>query len=389
LGLNSQQLKELEIFFGFLKKNPQALYSQELHFLKDYLESLGAKIPPQEHKEVPPKTKEPHVTKEETKAEKTEESYPEEEQEPDPELVPADNDSPLETGDESKDVTDEQFEEATSIKIQAMEAQREAKFDEALSLFTKAIVTNPHAGILYASRAQLLLEMKKPNAAIRDCNTAIKIAPDSAKGYKIRGRANRLLGNYEAALRDYQQGQKLDFDDNTKKLEAEIKPRADKIIAKRARLERQEREKEKEQREKDIKERKEAIRKAREEEAKRQAEEQEEGNPFEQFGGMPGFGMPGGGGGSTGGMPFGMNPETLQQIMSDPEMLAAMQDPSFMAKLSDIQKNPENISKYQNDPTVKRLINKFSNMFGGGGSGGGAAAPNFGSDFPSASEDVD
>ncbi len=35
--------------------------------------------------------------------------------------------------------------------------------------------------MLYASRAQTLLDSKKPNAAIRDCDAAIKINPDTAK----------------------------------------------------------------------------------------------------------------------------------------------------------------------------------------------------------------
>ena len=37
------------------------------------------------------------------------------------------------------------------------------------------------------------IRMKKPNAAIRDCDEAIKINPDSAQPYKWRGRAHRLV----------------------------------------------------------------------------------------------------------------------------------------------------------------------------------------------------
>ena len=35
--------------------------------------------------------------------------------------------------------------------------------------------------------------MEKPNAAIRDCDEAIKINADSAQPYKWRGRAHRLI----------------------------------------------------------------------------------------------------------------------------------------------------------------------------------------------------
>lgn len=67
-------------------------------------------------------------------------------------------------------------------------------FDEAIKLFTEAIFKNPLAS-MYAKRASCFIRMQKPNAAIRDCDEAIKINPDSAQPYKWRGRAHRLLFN--------------------------------------------------------------------------------------------------------------------------------------------------------------------------------------------------
>jgi len=365
------------------QKDPQVLHLPELHFLKSYLESLGADIPPLQEKPKPkeePKTKEIPKTKEVPKPK--EEPMEEEptDDEPDPDIVPADNDPPLPIGDTSKEVTDEMFEEATGLKIQAMDCQREGKFEESLNLFTKAIQINPLAGILYASRAQVLLDMKKPNAAIKDCETAIRIAPDSAKGYKIRGRAHRMLGLYELALRDYQLGQKLDFDETTKKLEMEIKPRADKVLEKKARSERLQREKEAREKEEERQRRKKA-----QQEAKQQSAQSE---PFGGMGGMPDFGGMGGMGGmgegmggGMGGMPFGMDPQMLNAVMNDPDVKQAMQDPTFLSKLADIQQNPQNISKYANDPVIAKLLGKFGNQF----SGTKGAADE---DFPTA-DDVD
>lgn len=37
------------------------------------------------------------------------------------------------------------------------------------------------------------IKMQKPNAAIRDCNRAISINPDSAQPYKWRGKAHRYI----------------------------------------------------------------------------------------------------------------------------------------------------------------------------------------------------
>lgn len=70
---------------------------------------------------------------------------------------------------------------------------------------------------------------------------------------------------------------------------------------------------------------------------------------LEWQGGVPGMaGMPG-----------------LNEILSDPEVLAAMQDPEVMVAFQDVAQNPANMSKYQNNPKVMNLISKLSAKFGG------------------------
>ena len=69
------------------------------------------------------------------------------------------------------------------------------------------------------------MKLKKPNAAIRDANAAIKLNPDSAQGYKWRGMAERLLGNLEAAEADLEKSCQLDYSDDANEALKEILPK--------------------------------------------------------------------------------------------------------------------------------------------------------------------
>ena len=71
----------------------------------------------------------------------------------------------------------------------------------------------------------VFIKLKKPNAAIRDCDEAIRINPDSAQGYKWRGRAHLLLGHWEEAAKDLQTACKLDYDEDADEWLREIKPK--------------------------------------------------------------------------------------------------------------------------------------------------------------------
>ena len=74
------------------------------------------------------------------------------------------------------------------------------------------------------------IKLKKPNAAIRDCDVAVEINPDSAQGYKWRGRAHQLLGHWEEASKDLQMACKLDFDEDANMWLKEIKPKVSKLL---------------------------------------------------------------------------------------------------------------------------------------------------------------
>jgi len=58
-GIPKQQLVQLQQFIAAMKAKPDILHHPDLAFLKEYLESLGATIPPKsEKKESSPKPEE-------------------------------------------------------------------------------------------------------------------------------------------------------------------------------------------------------------------------------------------------------------------------------------------------------------------------------------------
>ena len=75
------------------------------------------------------------------------------------------------------------------------------------------------------------MKVQKPIAAIRDCDEAIRLNPDSASGYKWRGKSNSLLGRWEEAARDLQTTCKLDYDDEANDMLKEIKEKVNKLTA--------------------------------------------------------------------------------------------------------------------------------------------------------------
>uniref|UniRef100_A0A4W2GMQ8 STI1 domain-containing protein n=2 Tax=Bos TaxID=9903 RepID=A0A4W2GMQ8_BOBOX len=236
------------------------------------------------------------------------------------------------------------MDQANDKKVAAIDALNDGELQKAIDLFTDAIKLNPRLAILYAKRASVFIKLQKPNAAIRDCDRAIEINPDSAQPYKWRGKAHRLLGHWEEAARDLALACKLDYDEDASAMLKEVQPRAQKIAEHRRKYERKREERE-------IKERIERVKKAWEEHERAQREEEARRQSGSQYGSFPG--------GFPGGMPG------LNEILSDPEVLAAMQDPKVMVAFQDVAQNPANMSKYQSNPKVMNLISKLSAKFGG------------------------
>lgn len=341
-----QQLMELKAFVELCKSTPSVLHKPELSFFKSYLESLGAKIPPAPAEEARPETPEEPKMDKAPSPEDVEVETPESE-ESDIDLdtsgvVESDDDEPLEVGDASIEVTEEMMEESSEKRSQAMALQSEGKLEESVKAWTEAILKNPTCAVLYAKRANVLLRLQKPNAAIRDADKALEFNPDQPLAYKIRGRANRLLGNWEEAAHDLATACKLDYTDEANEWLKEVMPNAKKLQEHRRKWERKREERE-------LKERQDRIRRAKEEREKeyQRHKEQHGDSPF--AGDFPGF--PGAGG--------------IGDVLQDPEIMAAFQDPEVAAAFQDISQNPANLAKYQSNPKIKNIMTKMAMKMGG------------------------
>jgi len=347
----------LRQFVDICKADSNVLHEPSLAFYREYLESLGATIPP--HKDPPKTEQKPTPTSQHKSPEPMEAEEPEEEEPPldldESGVIEPENDDPLPMGDANKEATEEDMEKANEERDNAQMAFADGDMAKAIEHYTNAIVKNPGSALLHAKRANALLKINKPVAAIRDCDKAISINPDSAQAYKFRGRANRLLGRWLNAQRDLAMACKLDYDDVANEWLKEVQPNAKKL---------QERERHRQRRaeEKELKERRERVRRAQEAN-QRAREAAPQAHAFDDDDEMPG---------GAGGLPAG-----FQEMFSDPEMMALFQDQEVMTAYMDIMKNPANMAKHMGNPKVMKLMQKMQGMAGqfkqgpGGGAGPG------------------
>lgn len=129
----------------------------------------------------------------------------------------------------------------------------------------------------------------------------MELNPDSAAAYKFRGRANRLLGNWEESAKDLRQACKLDYDEEADEWLKEVAPNATKIVQHKVKWDRKKAERELRDKRERVKKAQEANRKAAEENKR-----EEEDDP-----GMGDF--------------MGKMGPDIMGAFSDPEVAAALQ----------------------------------------------------------------
>mmetsp|Transcript_107266 Transcript_107266/g.268913 ORF Transcript_107266/g.268913 Transcript_107266/m.268913 type:complete len:738 (-) Transcript_107266:122-2335(-) len=136
--------------------------------------------------------------------------------EEDPEMIPPDaGPYPALPPHGNADPSDARKKVLARVKQQANEAAARGDVSQAVAKYTEAIRTGGATALMLATRGALLLKLRRPCAAIRDCCAALVLNPDCGKAYHVRGVAHRKLGHWRRAHRDLSQGQRLDFSEDS------------------------------------------------------------------------------------------------------------------------------------------------------------------------------
>lgn len=77
------------------------------------------------------------------------------------------------------------FEAAGTAKEQANEAKGSGNYELAVQKFTEAMKLGQVSALTLANRAECLLKLRRPLAAVSDCSAAIVLNPDSAKALRL------------------------------------------------------------------------------------------------------------------------------------------------------------------------------------------------------------
>ena len=76
---------------------------------------------------------------------------------------------------------------------------------------------------------EALLRLGRPSAAAADCEKALELNPDSAKAYKVAGKALTKTGDFEGAYAKLCTGNKIDEDEDSAALQKTLKAKCDKM----------------------------------------------------------------------------------------------------------------------------------------------------------------
>ncbi|ORY57764.1 uncharacterized protein BCR38DRAFT_448605 [Pseudomassariella vexata] len=212
---------------------------------------------------------------------------------------------------------------ADELKALGNKAIAEKKFDEAIDAFTQAIAIDGSNHVFYSNRSAAYASKRDWDNALKDAEKTTEIKPDWPRGWGRKGAALHGKGDLLGANDAYEEG--LKHDPNNAGLKSSLA----------------------------------SVQKAMEQESG--------GMGADPLGGI--------------GKMFS-DPNLLQKLMTNPKTSGYFSDPSFIAKVQQLQKNPSNAQDLFSDPRMIQVLGVAmgvdmdmrspADMPGGGASSSGA-----------------
>merc|ERR1719272_2344024 len=132
-------------------------------------------------------------------------------------------------GSKDAEVAEADSDKASELCFAGRSSLGQQNFDEAIAKLTESITLDPRGTRAFSLRAKAFIKVKQPLAAIKDSDAVLDRNPDSAAGYKWRGRGYQMTGDWDKAFKDMSKAQAVDFDDETYDWIAAVKKNANAI----------------------------------------------------------------------------------------------------------------------------------------------------------------
>lgn len=114
---------------------------------------------------------------------------------------------------EVRAVSEEDEDQVQMLRHKAHEAVERGDLERGLALLSQAVGVGADLSLMYTRRAEILLKLRRPVAAVRDADAALKVNPNLGRAFRVRGLAFRALQRWPEAHADLAQAQMIDYDD--------------------------------------------------------------------------------------------------------------------------------------------------------------------------------